>query len=97
MPYEPSCCRRDAGKTERASSPQHQVACRCQKLRGVSAPHAAGILAHGYVADVVQPVLDPPGATIEFEQPGRVGLVGAEAGDPVRHLDGLVTLLPPRG
>jgi hypothetical protein len=37
----------------------------------------------------------PQGATIEFEQPGRVGLVGAEAGDPVRHLDGRVPRLPP--
>lgn len=43
---------------------------------------------------MMQPVLDPPVATIEGEQSLGIGPLRLEAGDPVGDFDGVFTLFP---
>jgi len=55
------------GKSSERSRPRARVPRRGQDLWGVLTADATGVLAEGDVADIVQPVLDPPVATVEGE------------------------------
>ncbi len=48
--------------------------------------HPRGLLFEGYIADVVQPVFNPPGRTTNREQTCGVGFGCAKAGDSINDL-----------
>jgi len=78
--------------TEAQSSDEREngVAKGGEGLGSLGCGSAAGVLAAGHVADVMQAVLDAPVVARQLQQAGGVGLITRQAGDGIDGLDALL-------
>jgi 3' exoribonuclease family, domain 2 len=84
---------REAWRHHVAQDVDDAVTQRRHHLRRPTLAYAAGILSHGHVTSVVQPVLDGPVPPCQFQQPPRIRALRTQAGDPVDDLHGRRPLL----
>ncbi len=70
----------EAGQPEATDGevPQSRKGARC-----VPSAYLGAVLVKGHISDPVQPVLDLPMSPDQFPDPGSIGCLGPEAGDPV--------------
>jgi len=80
----------DGTETQASDERENGVAKGSKGLGGVGRGGAAGVLAAGHVADVMQAVLDAPVVARQLQQAGGVGLVTRQAGDGIDGLDALL-------